>query len=143
MADSPDGLGYEFYSEGPKGRIRKAINFGPRPEVGKNVFNLAFGDYDESANRMDDRIISNNGDREIVLHTVADAVVDFLERRPLAIIQIKGSTSSRVRLYQIGIAVYWPDIKRRYEVLGKRNDEWAPFQKNVNYEEFLVFKKIR
>src|SRR5579872_3035833 len=98
------------------------------PEFGKHAYNLAFGEYDVFTGNIDDRIVSNHGDREIVLHTVADAVVKFIEQRPLAIILIKGSTPSRVRLYQIGIRAYWLQIKERYEVLGKWKGEWTPFQ---------------
>jgi hypothetical protein len=143
LVESSDGLGYAFYSEGPNGRFRKAIRFRRVPVLGRNVYNLAFGDYDPTTDRIDDKIVSNNGDREIVLHTVADAVVDFLKKRPLAIILIRGSSKSRIRLYQIGISFFWPAIKERYEVLGKCNEIWRPFEKGTNYEEFLVFKKIR
>jgi hypothetical protein len=38
---------YLFYSEGPKGRIRKMVRFQRIPDFGRNVFNLAFGDWDE------------------------------------------------------------------------------------------------
>jgi hypothetical protein len=143
LEKSSDGLAYEFNSNGPKGRIRKAIWFQRVPELGRNVYNLAFGDYDPITDRIDDKVVSNNGDREVVLHTVADAVVVFLERMPLAIVQIKGSSISRIRLYQIGIAFFWHEIKDRYEVLGKNNELWQQFKRGINYEEFVVFKKIR
>src|SRR5262249_27679171 len=109
----------------------------------KNAYNLAFGEYDIVLDRINDWIVSNNGDRQLVLHTVAQAIVEFIEQRPHSIILIKGSTPSRVRIYQIGIASYWSHINERFEVLGKRNSRWTPFEKNVNYEEFVVFKKIR
>lgn len=36
---------YEFISEGPKGNIKKMVEY---TETGtENVFNLAFGDYDD------------------------------------------------------------------------------------------------
>lgn len=140
---SRDGMTYGFYSEGPKGRIRKAARVTRVPELGHNVYNLAFGDYDERSEKIDDRIVSNNGDREVILQTIADVVVDFLEQYPLAILLIRGSTPSRIRLYQIGIAIFWAAIKRHYEILGKYQGRWAPFEKGINYEEFVIFKKIR
>jgi len=35
---------YWFFSEGPRGRIKKAVRFRHMTDVGKNLFNLAFGD---------------------------------------------------------------------------------------------------
>jgi len=43
----------------------------------------------------------------------------------------------------MGIALTWSEIKERYEVWGKRANKWSPFEKGVNYEEFLVFRKIQ
>lgn len=40
---------YEFTSEGPKGKIKKMVQF---TETGtQNVYNLAFGDYDEATQK--------------------------------------------------------------------------------------------
>jgi len=47
-----------------------------------------------------------------------------------------------MRLYQMGIASAWQEIKERYDILGKCNNNWKPYKKGVNYEAFLVFKKI-
>ncbi len=143
LEETSEDFGYDFYSEGPNGRFRKAIRLQNVPELGRNVYNLAFGNYNVITGRIDDKVVSNNGDREIILHTVADAIVDFLTKNPLAIVLIKGSSMSRVRLYQIGIAFYWPEINARYEVLGKRNETWQPFELGINYKAFLVFKKIQ
>jgi hypothetical protein len=143
LEKSKDDSGYEFYSEGPKGRLRKAIRFRRIQNLGANVYNLAFGDYDAVTDIIDDKVVSNNGDREVVLHTVADAVVDFLAQKPLAFVLIKGSSMSRIRLYQIVISLYWPEIKERYEVLGKSREIWQRFEKGINYDEFVVFKKIK
>jgi hypothetical protein len=138
---SEDHLQYKFNSEGPKGRIVKAVRFQHRPELGREVYNLAFGDYDEHTDRLDDRIVSDNGDRERILYTIAKAAIDFFKERPFGIIMIIGTTKSRVRLYQIKISIFWAEIKTHYEVLGKYQGRWAPFEKGINYEEFVVFKK--
>jgi hypothetical protein len=101
-----------------------------------------FGDYNANTKRFDDKVASNNGDWEIVLHTVADAIHDFATRNPLAILLVKGSTPSRVRLYQMGIAAFWPVIREHYEVLGYCDDQWFPFQGGMNFKEFVIYKKI-
>ena len=38
---------FEFYSEGPKGIIKKVVEF--QKTMQEDVYNLAFGDYDEKA----------------------------------------------------------------------------------------------
>jgi uncharacterized protein DUF6934 len=67
--------------------------------------------------------------------------VDFLESRPNAIILIVGSTASRTRLYQMAISSHWQKTGQ-YEIYGEQGKDWEPFQKGVNYQRFLVFKKI-
>jgi hypothetical protein len=67
---------FEFISEGPKGAIRKLIQFQETNEVG--LFNLAFGDANETTGEIDDLAISNNGDSEKVLATVVAALYAFL-----------------------------------------------------------------
>jgi hypothetical protein len=141
MEDS-DSLTYDFYSNGPKGRIKKRIKFQPERNLGRNVYNLMFGDYHEITNFIDDSAVSNNGDRKAVLRTVAQAVDVFVNLNPRAIIHIKGSSPARTRLYQIGIASAWREINERYDILGKNKNNWIPFKIGVNYEAFLVFNKI-
>lgn len=132
----------KFYSYGPRGKIMKAVRFQYRPDVGQNVFNLLFGDYDVNTDEIDDSAISNNGDYRKLLKTVALEVQKFVNLYPRAIILIRGSTAARCRLYQMGIASALTEIKEQYEVWGRLAYKWSPFEKGVNYEEFLVFKKI-
>jgi hypothetical protein len=134
---------YEFYSEGQRGRIKKIIQFQRADHLGKNVFNLAFGDFNRATGSMEDGAVSNNGDQLKFLHTVAEAVVRFLREWPEAIILIQASTSSRIRLYQMRIAGFWSEISQQYEVQGELRKKWFPFQKGVNYERFLIYKKVK
>ena len=88
---------YEFVSEGPKGRIKKMVQY---TDTGtENVYNLAFGDYDEKTKNIDDISITNNGDSTKVLATVASTVYAFTEKHPNAWIFATGSTVVRTRLY--------------------------------------------
>lgn len=59
---------YEFLSEGPNGTIKKVVLY---QEIDDNVFNLAFGDWDETNQKINDKARSNNNDRNKVLATVA------------------------------------------------------------------------
>jgi hypothetical protein len=138
-----EDLVYKFCSEGPRGKIIKIIQFQHEGSLGINVFNLAFGNFIEATGGMDDKEVSNNGDQLKILHTVAEAVIDFLGSRPKAIVVIQGSTSSRIRLYQIRIASFLSEVSQQFEILGELEKEWVPFQRGINYKRFLVYKKIK
>jgi|SRR6185437_6081123 len=135
---SDDLYSYEFYSEGPKGRIKKAIFFTP---IGKNLFNLGFGDWNEETQDVDDSNRSNNSDRDKVLATVAFTAVKFMEHFPGALIIIAGSTPARTRLYQMGIAYNYIEIKDLLEIQGLIKDRWESFQLGTNYKAFLISRK--
>jgi len=42
--EASDPYSYEFYSEGPMGRIRKIVLY---EKIGNDLFNLGFGDWNE------------------------------------------------------------------------------------------------
>ena len=63
---------FEFISEGPKGLIRKRVEFQKTNDP--RVYNLAFGDKNPDTGEINDTIISNNADSEKVLATVVAAV---------------------------------------------------------------------
>jgi hypothetical protein len=134
----PESYYYEFYSEGPNGSIKKIVEYYRLQELEAKVFNLAFGDWDEDNDRINDLSIPNNSDREKVLATVAATVTDFIKDHPDAIIIATGSTLSRTRLYQMGIAKLWDEIRQHFEIQGYINDTWQPLQKGVNYSAFLL-----
>ena len=134
----PESYYYEFYSEGPNGRIKKVVEYFRLEEWEAEVFNLAFGDWDEENNRINDLSISNNADREKVLATVAATVTDFMVNNPDAIIIASGSTASRTRLYQMGITKILDEIDQAFEIQGYTNNSWKPFLKGVNYSAFLL-----
>jgi hypothetical protein len=133
-------LNYEFISEGPKGLIRKNIQF---TLVNRNqVYNLAFGDKDPVTGDIDDLAISNNGDSKKVLATVVGAVYAFCDRHPNAWIYASGSTTARTRLYKIGINNYYDEIKKDFDIFGQIGEKWEPFEKGKDYIAFLVQRKI-
>ena len=106
---------YEFVSQGPKGFIRKVIRY---EHLGSNIYNLGFGDWDNDKGIIDDAIRTNNNDSGKVLATVASTVIDFLYKNSFAQIFIQGSTPARTRLYQMGIANNWNEIRRLVIMLG-------------------------
>ena len=129
---------YEFFSEGPKGSIKKTVIYS---EIEDGLFNLAFGDWNEQLNKLDDSIRSNNGDRDKILATVASTAIDFTDRFPQAEIFTEGSTPARTRLYQMGISNHLEEISEGFEIQGYIEQEWSPFRKGINYEAFLIKRK--
>jgi hypothetical protein len=129
---------YEFISEGPKGKITKRIQF---TQINQNeIYNLAFGDINQESGEIDDLVVSNNGDSEKVLSTVVSAVYAFLDKHPNAWIFAAGSSSSRTRLYQMGISKYLDYIKEDFIVYGMGEYDWEKFELRKNYSSFLTKK---
>ena len=132
-------LCYDFISENERGRIRKSVLFmliDPEEEV----YNIAFGDYNELTGEVDDLSISNNHDGDKVLLTVAAAVFDFSRKHPNAVILAIGSTAVRMRLYRMKITKYYENISTLFDVEGYSNG-WQPFQPGIDYEAFLITRK--
>lgn len=141
---SPDHFEYQFYSHGPKGRIKKIVRFDPfETGDGQQLINLAFGDWNEQTQAIDDETISNNGDTDKILATVAFIVLEFTNRFPETVIYAEGSTVARTRKYQMGINKYFEDISDLFHVFGvTENSSIQPFTKSVNYAGFLVSRKL-
>jgi len=92
---------YEFYSSGPKGNIRKIVRFKLLVTNGVAYFNLVFGDWDEEKQKIDDIKVTNNGDTEKILLTVAIIVLDFMKQFPDSMVFAEGSNIARTRRYQM------------------------------------------
>jgi len=131
---------YEFISEGPKGLIKKIVEF---TETGtENVYNLGFADYDDKTKTTSDVSVSNNGDSLKVLATIASTVYAFTQKYPKAWILATGSTSVRTRLYRMGITNNLAEISDDFKVFGlNANGEWEQFIVGEDYEAFLLTKK--
>lgn len=130
---------FEFVSQGPKGQIPKLVKYSETNL--KDMYNLAFGDKDARTGQINDMVISNNGDSEMVLSTIVSTVYAFTDKYPDAWVFATGSTKSRTRLYRIGITKYITEIKKDFQVFGLKDDEWEKFEKEVEYEAFLVKRK--
>lgn len=137
----PEEYYYEFFSEGPKGTIKKVVRFRLIQELSTRMYNLGFGDWNEEKGDVDDMVATNNQDRQIVLATIADTVLDFTSSHPDAFVFAQGSTTARTRLYQMGISAFWDEIGALFLVLAYWDDEWQPFEKGKNYEAFLIKRK--
>lgn len=131
---------FEFVSQGPKGNIRKRIQYEMTSQ--EDVYNLAFGDVNFETDDIDDKSISDNNDRTKVLATVAETVTIFLNKYPNAYIYAKGSNLTRTRLYRISISNHLEEINKQFEVYGLLGENnWVIYEKNNNYSAFVIKNK--
>ena len=136
-------LVYEFYSEGPNGRIKKVVKFNRIFLNGINYFNLGFGDWDESKKKINDFIVSDNCDKNKILATIASIIVHFTNNFSEVVVNATGSTLSRTRLYQISIVRHLDLIQPYLDIYGYIDGRWEAFRKNTNYEAFMAIKTNR
>lgn len=130
---------FEFISIGPKGAIPKLVQYAETNL--KGFYNLGFGDKKPQTGDIDDLVISNNGDGQKVLATVAATVYAFTDKYPGVWIYAMGSTKARTRLYRIGITRNLTEIQQDFELYGLRTGVWEEFTKGLAYEAFLVRRK--
>lgn len=130
----PSFSDFKFESQGPLGQIKKIARF---TSIAPDLYNFGFGDLDEETGDIRDDIVSNNGDAEKVILTLAQIINDFTAIYPQASIFIQGSNPVRTRLYQIYINRFWLELQPAFALFGYRNKRWELFRKGVNYESFL------
>lgn len=137
LSDSKHEI-FEFLSSGPKGSIKKVVQYAFYED---NIYNLGFGDWDEETQSIRDDVRSNNQDRDKVLATVAYTVFEFMKHHPGAVIYAQGSSDAKTRLYQMGVANNWLEIKQLFDVQGFFGGDWEPFRKGRNYQAFALKAK--
>ena len=143
LAASKDLLEFTFFSEGPKGRIQKVIQFKQTDE--EDFYNLAFGDLREDGS-FDDHVKNNNKDRNKILATVAAAVYEFTARNPDKYVLFTGSTPERTRLYRMAIANNLGELSVDYNVFGLFAAGGSflvqDFARGTEYAGFMIRRKI-
>lgn len=130
---------FEFISEGPKGKIKKIVQYSETNS--KDLYNLGFGDKNDLTNEIDDFVITNNGDSQKVLATVASTLFVFTDHYPQAYVLATGSTLARTRLYRIGITNNLALIEKDFYIFGLKGNVWFKFKKNGPYDAFVVKRK--
>lgn len=129
---------FEFLSIGQNGTITKRIEFSPTEIPG--VFNLSFGDVGANG-EIDDTKVSDNGDRNKVLATVAFAVEIYLDKYPDRYIYFSGSTKERTRLYRMAIGLNLEELATKFEIYAELQNGIVPFQKNMEILALIIRKK--
>ncbi len=130
---------FEFLSEGTRGEIYKIIQF--QKMNLPNLYNLAFGDRNKDTGQFDDKVVTDNGDSEKVLATVVSAIYAFVDIYPEAWVYATGSSSSRTRLYRMGINKYFNVVKTDFVTMGEIRNEWEEYVVGREYQAFAVKRK--
>ena len=138
IESSENNICFYFTSIGRKGSIKKLIKFQGMKKL--NYFNLSFGDIIVN-DKIDDKKITDNGDSQKVLATVANALIKFTDAYPDARIVIVASSPERTRLYRIGISNNLNEIKKEFTLLGLLNNKWEDFEPGRDYKAFLAKRK--
>jgi len=136
---------YTFTSEGRHGNLVKVVTFEEIDEI-ENTFNLALGTM-QSDGKIDFLSITNNGDRNKILATVAAIVNIFLDRFPGKNVYITGSDARRTLLYNRSIAYGYDELVQMFNIYGDSSPdgdvcEFELFEKGKNYSGFLIEKII-
>jgi len=129
---------FDFISTGKNGDILKRVAFSKTEE--ENVYNLALGDVDED-NDIDDNAVTDNGDRNKVLATVAAIVEAYTKRFPDRWIIFRGSTEERTRLYRMAVGLHLDELSSLYEIWAYKDEQLIRFSKNLTINAFLIKRK--
>jgi hypothetical protein len=129
---------FDFLSFGKNGIIPKRVAFSKTE--GNKVYNLAFGNVD-SDGEIDDYSVSDNGDRNKVLATVAFIVDAYTKRYPDRWIVFRGSTEERTRLYRMAVGINLEELSAKFEIYAYDGENVIPFAKNMKINAFLVKRK--
>lgn len=128
---------FELISIGNKGSIVKVIKY-TKINEDPLVYNLGFGDKNLTHQTIDDIAVTNNGDTDRVLATVAFSIYAFYQEYPDANVYLSGSTASRTRLYQININKFHDHISRDFIIYWELEQGFERFKKGVNYQGFFI-----
>lgn len=129
-----DAKRFEFISQGLR-PVRKRVLYS---ETGiPDFYNLALADLDDNG-QADYESVSNNGDMEQVLATVAQTLLTFFADHPTANVAFTGSTPARTRLYQVALAREIRAASTNFIIFGLHGTVLEPFKLNRTYDGFVV-----
>ncbi len=134
-----DSLWFEFESISEKKTVKKIVVFSSFSD-NPNLYNLALADVFPDGSYSDNSI-TNNDDMEKVMATVIQILLHFFEKHPSKKVYIEGSSAERTRLYRIIISRELPKIENVFGVYGILNNSIELFEKNKNYNGFVISLK--
>lgn len=135
---------FTFVSTGRHGSLFKIVRFDELYN-GNNIYNLSLGTITADG-KVDYETITNNGDRNKILATVAYIINIFIEKNPGKAVYLTGSDDRRTVLYHRAISYAYDELKKTFNIYGDISLEDEPsefelFDKSKNYSGFLVESK--
>ena len=131
---------FEFISTGKYGEVRKRIIFHPMDWEG--VYSLAFGNIGP-AGEIDDHTITDNGDRNKILATIARVVDYYTICYPRRWIYFRGNSKEKTRLYRMAVGLHLKELSSVFEIFGEvEGSDFIPFHKNMEISAFLIRRKL-
>jgi hypothetical protein len=130
---------FEFISTGKRGDYLKQIVF--QPMGASNLYQLVFGNI-VAEDEIDDYSVNDNGDRNRILATIAEAVYMYTKRYPLRLIYFKGSTKQRTRLYRMAIGLNLEELSLTFDIYAEIENGVVPFCKNMEVDAFIIKRKL-
>ncbi|MDZ7900959.1 MAG: hypothetical protein U5N85_23400 [Arcicella sp.] len=141
---APDEYWYEFDSISEDKVIRKVVFctlFDEMPDILPNTYQLVFGNLLPD-NKIDTVDKSNNKDMKVILSTVIQTLLFFLELNPKPSVIFTGSTQSSTRLYRATISKIFNNLDDSYIVEGLTFDLGKEyFNPEKHYFAYLISKK--
>jgi hypothetical protein len=148
LRESRNSTLFEFTSVGDKGSIQKIIRFSATES--ENIYNLGFGNKVSVVDKnftVDDTTINDNGDRDKILATIAQAIKIFTRSYPENYVYFTGNSSSRNRLYRMAISVNLKELSKEFVIFGILYDGYLnstkviSFDPRENFAGFLIKRK--
>ena len=129
---------FRFTSEGPKGKIKKVIEFSPYEET---IWNLGFGD--EKEGDWEVSIVSDIDDLRKVIQTVANAAHHFTEKYPERRIFINPVDERRKLLYNRLFKEKFEEILLFFNLEGVDLSAFKIYQYEPSriYDAFVLSRK--
>jgi len=84
-----------FSAKAQRERLKRLFAYRLIQEHPIRIYNLGFGDWNEEKGDIEDMVATNNLDRQKVLATVADTVLDFTGSHPVTFVFAQGSTPAQ------------------------------------------------
>ncbi|MCF2503263.1 hypothetical protein L0663_07745 [Dyadobacter sp. CY107] len=128
---------FDFLSIG-KREIHKAVIYSQSADP--QIFFLSLANVSQE-DLLDFVTTSNNGDLKVVLATVVQTLITFLDIHPTVMVAFTGNTPSRSRLYNILISQELDQVSANFLIFGIKGDRIELFTRNSCYDSFLISRK--
>ncbi len=146
------GMEFKFISSGTSGVFNEIVQYTPVPYANLplwtgwtgqvDLVNLGFGVLSNNG-EIDDSIVTNNGDTNQILTTVALTVQEFFRCYPHYWIYFEGSSLSRTVLYGKKISRHLNEFSNFCNIYGYSTGTttFMPMSADVRFYGFLINKR--